>query len=132
MDKIKYNKKHEAYEITFDVWGKQTLVLFFTDDQQEILDNLSTIAAKLDKINSRKTKFAEIMLKGKWYNRNTYPFLEASELADAIFAASLSVDFDDGEIYINIVIAASEDYLGGKLAVEVGCDNGIEVLGWDE
>lgn len=132
MDKIKYNENHEAYEITYNVWGKPTLVLFFTDDQQEILDNLSEIAVKLDKINSRKAKFAEIMIEGKWYNRSAHLFLEASELAEAIFAAYLSVDFDDGEIYINIEIAAADDYLGGKLAVEVGIDNGIEVLGWSE
>ena len=89
MDKIKYNEKHEAYEITYNVWGKPTLVLFFTDDQQEILDNLSEIAVKLDKINSRKAKFAEIMIEGKWYNRSAHLFLEASELAEAIFAAYL-------------------------------------------
>lgn len=131
MDKIKYNEKHEAFEITFDVWGKPALVLFFVEDQQTIIENLSAIAAKLEKINSKKNKFAEMIYSGGWFNHRKYPFIEVSELADALFAAYLSVDIDDGEIYVNIVAAGRDDYLGGKLSIEIGADNGIEILGWD-
>lgn len=132
MNGIKYNEKHEAYEITFDVWGKPTLVLFFTEEQQTIIDNLSAIAAKLDKINSKKRKFVQMMYDGGWFNHRKYPFIEVSELDEAVFAAYLSVDFDDDEIFISIIAAGQDDYLGGKLTIEVGGDNGIEILGWAE
>ncbi len=132
VDTIRYNEKHEAFEITFDIWDKPTLVLFFVDDQQVIIDNLSVIAAKLDKISSKKSKLAQMIYDGGWFNHQTYPFIEASELADAMFAAYLSVDIDEGEIFVNIAAAAKDDYFGGILNIEIGDDNGIEILGWDE
>ena len=82
MDKIKYNEKHEAYEITYNVWGKPTLVLFFTDDQQEILDNLSDAKTVVQGIGSNLDEHIKIADSFSFTIDKTTVTLRDIEIAD--------------------------------------------------
>ena len=67
MNQIKYNEKEEAFEISYKLWEKDVTIRFYVENQQEIMDNFSEIAQKLDKLNRNKKKIAEIISDEGYY-----------------------------------------------------------------
>jgi len=123
MNHIKYNEKEEAFEITYKLWENEVTVRFYVEEQQEIMDNFSEIAQKLDKVNRNKKKIAEIIISEGYYDG----FSET--LADSLQITSAYIDIDED----GVVVCFYVDNIDGDLtplSMELGTDNGIEIVGW--
>lgn len=123
MDQIHYNEKQEAYEITYKLWEKEVIIRFYVEEQQEIMDNFSEIAQKLDKVNRDKRNIAEIIADEGYYSG-------ASEtLADSLQITSAYVDVDEDGVVLCFYVDSTDGYLP-PLSIELGVDNDIEIVGW--
>lgn len=123
MNQIQYNEKQEAYEITYKLWEKEVIIRFYVEEQQEIMDNFSEIAQKLDKVNRNKKKIAEIIADEGYYGG-------ASEtLAESLQITSAYVDVDEDGVVVCFNVDSTDGYLP-PLSMELGVDNGIEIVGW--
>lgn len=123
MNQIKYNEKEEAFEITYKLWEKDVTVRFYVEEQQEIMDNFSEIAQKLDKVNRNKKKIAEIISDEGYYDG----FSET--LADNLQITSAYIDVDEDGVVVCFYVDSNDGYLK-PLSMELGYDNGIEIVGW--
>lgn len=123
MNQIKYNEKEEAYEITYKLWDNEVTVRFYVEEQQEIMDNFSEIAQKLDKVNRNKKKIAEIISDEGYYDG----FSET--LAENLQITSAYIDVDEDGVVVCFYVDSTDGYLQ-PLSMELGADNGIEVTGW--
>lgn len=122
MGQIKYNKKEEAFEISYKLWEREVTVRFYVEEESEIMDNFSEIAQKLDKLNRNKKKIAEIIADEGYYSG-------ASEiLADCLQITSAYIDIDEDGVVICFNVDSTDGYLT-PLSMELGYDNGIEVTG---
>ncbi len=125
MDKIKYNEKEEAYEISYKLWDKDVTVRFYTDDQQEIFSHFTDIAQKLDKVNSSKQKIADILARHKYFGGNA----DGDSIKEHISVQSAYFDLDDDGAVLCLTIGCSDMYFVDDFSVEIDTDNGIEVTG---
>lgn len=119
---LKYNEKEEAFEITYKLWENDVTVRFYVEEQQEIMDNFSEIAQKLDKVNRNKKKIAEIIAGEGYYDG----FSET--LADNLQVTSAYIDVDEDGVVVCFNVDSADGYLQ-PLSMELGADNGIEVTG---
>lgn len=135
MSGIKYNEEQEAYELEYTLWGGQVRVLFYVDSENEIMDGLTEIADKLERINRNKDKIAAVIMREGWYEKGSFPMLDEKKFSDSLSIADAFVDMeeDDGmnAAVIRFIVTSSEGYLKGRLAVEIETDNGMEIVGWD-
>ncbi|MDE5772216.1 MAG: hypothetical protein K2I06_11430 [Ruminococcus sp.] len=122
MNQIQYNEKEEAYEITYKLWDNAVTVRFYVEEQQEIMDNFSEIAQKLDKLNRNKKKIAEIIADEGYYGGLS------ETLAECLQITSAYVDVDDDGVVVCFNVDSTDGYLV-PLTMELGADNGIEVTG---
>lgn len=122
MNQIKYNEKEEAFEITYKLWEKNVTVRFYVEEQQEIMDNFSEIAQKLDKVNRNKRKIAEIISDKGYYGGLS------ETLADSLQITSAYIDVDEDGVVVCFNVDSTDGYLQ-PLSMELGADNGIEVVG---
>lgn len=122
MNQIKYNEKEEAFEITYKLWENDVTVRFYVEEQQEIMDNFSEIAQKLDKLNRNKKKIAEIIADDGYYGGLS------ETLADCLQITSAYIDVDDDGVVVCFNVDSTDGYLQ-PLSMELGVDNGIEVVG---
>lgn len=122
MNQIKYNEKEEAFEITYKLWENDVTVRFYVEEQQEIMDNFSEIAQKLDKLNRNKKKIAEIISDDGYYGGLS------ETLADCLQITSAYIDVDDDGVVVCFNVDSTDGYLH-PLSMELGVDNGIEVVG---
>ena len=67
MSNIKYNEKEEAYELPYKLWGTTQTVRFYTENEEDIMKNLSEIAKKLDKLDGSKNTIAEMIIDDGYY-----------------------------------------------------------------
>lgn len=123
MSRIKYNEKEEAFEISYKLWENEVTVRFYVEEESEIMDNFSEIAQKLDKLNRNKKKISEIIADEGYYDG----FSET--LSDNIQITSAYVDIDEDGVVVCFNVDSRDGYLS-PLAMELGIDNGIEVVGW--
>lgn len=123
MNQIKYNEKEEAFEITYKLWDNETTIRFYVEEQQEIMDNFSEIAQKLDKVNRNKKKIAEIIADEGYYGGLS------ETLAECLQITSAYVDVDEDGVVVCFDVYSTDGYLA-PLSMELGTDNSIEVLGW--
>lgn len=123
VNQIQYNEKQEAYEITYKLWEKEIIIRFYVEEQQEIMDNFSEIAQKLDKVNRDKKNIAEIIADEGYYSG-------ASEtLAESLQITSAYVDIDEDGVVVCFCVESTDGYLA-PLSVELGVDSDIEIVGW--
>ncbi len=122
MNQIQYNEKEEAYEITYKLWDNEVTVRFYVEEQQEIMDNFSEIAQKLDKLNRNKKKIAEIIADEGYYGGLS------ETLAECLQITSAYVDVDEDGVVVCFNVDSTDGYLV-PLNMELGTDNGIEVTG---
>lgn len=122
MNQIKYNEKEEAYEITYRLWDNEVTVRFYVEEQQEIMDNFSEIAQKLDKVNRNKKKIAEIISDEGYYGGLS------ETLAECLKITSAYIDVDEDGVVVCFNVDSTDGYLQ-PLSMELGADNGIEVTG---
>lgn len=122
MNQIRYNEKEEAYEITYRLWDNEVTVRFYVEEQQEIMDNFSEIAQKLDKLNRNKKKIAEIISDEGYYGGLS------ETLAECLQITSAYVDVDEDGVVVCFNVDSTDGYLV-PLTMELGTDNGIEVTG---
>ncbi|MDE5619423.1 MAG: hypothetical protein K2I80_02715 [Ruminococcus sp.] len=122
MNQIQYNEKEEAYEITYKLWDNSVTVRFYVEKQQEIMDNFSEIAQKLDRLNRNKKKIAEIIADEGYYGGLS------ETLAECLQITSAYVDVDEDGVVVCFNVDSTDGYLV-PLTMELGADNGIEVTG---
>ena len=122
MNQIQYNEKEEAYEITYKLWDNAVTVRFYVEEQQEIMDNFSEIAQKLDRLNRNKKKIAEIISDEGYYGGLS------ETLAECLQITSAYVDVDEDGVVVCFNVDSTDGYLV-PLTMELGADNGIEVTG---
>lgn len=122
MNQIKYNEKEEAFEITYKLWEKNVTIRFYVEEQQEIMDNFSEIAQKLDKVNRNKKKIAEIISDEGYYGGLS------ETLAENLQITSAYIDIDEDGVVVCFNVDSTDGYLQ-PLSMELGADNGIEVVG---
>ncbi len=122
MNQIKYNEKEEAFEIMYKLWEREVTVRFYVEEQQEIMDNFSEIAQKLDKLNRNKKKIAEIISDEGYYGGLS------ETLAECLQVTSAYIDVDEDGVVLCFNVDSTDGYLT-PLSMELGADNGIEVTG---
>lgn len=123
MDQIRYNKREEAYEITYKLWEKDMTVRFYVEEQKTIIDNISEIAQKLDKINNGRKRIAEAIASGGYYRGF------AETLAENMQMNSVYVDIDDDGVVVCFTVEGTDGCLA-PIAVEYGFEDMTEVVGW--
>lgn len=127
MDKIRYNEEQEAFEISYELWGKKVTVLLYMEDQAEIMDNLSEIADKLGKLDRNKKRIAEIIKRDGRYDKKKYPLLTVAELESKMEIESAFVDYDDDGVVLGATIVDENGALGEGVIVELLADGGLEI-----
>ncbi|MDE5936871.1 MAG: hypothetical protein K2G83_05645 [Ruminococcus sp.] len=106
MSNIVYNEQQEAFELPYKLWDKMMTVRFYTENEQDIINNLSSIAMQLESVNGGKTKISEIIVGEGFYNG-------AEEvLSEHICLESIYVDIDDDEIVVCFTVSSSDGYMG--------------------
>lgn len=129
MNKIQYNSKEEAYEIKYKLWDKEITVRFYVEDQQEIMDNFSAIAQKLDMVNRSKNKIAEMIVDEGYYEGS----IESLEKCICITKAYIDIDYADEnetEVVVCFTVAGTDGYMS-DLAVELYGDD-FEITGYSD
>ncbi len=126
MNKINYNEKEEAYEITYKIWDFDVTVRFYVDDQQEIMDNFSDIAQKLDKVNRNRKKIADILARDRRFNDG---YMSDESLEEHIAVESAYFDIDEDGTVMCFTIKSHDEFFLDKFGFEIGTDDGIEVTG---
>lgn len=130
---MKYNEMQEAYEIKYTLWEKDDItVRLYFEDQQEILDRISDIASKLDKINRNRKKVTEVIIRDGWIEKSAIGELSADEVAKTLYITSASVEADEDGMILGVNISCEKEYFEGILTVELVWDDSLEVVGWLE
>lgn len=133
MDGLKYNEMQEAYEIKYTLWDKDDItVRLYFEDQQEILDRISDIAIKLDKINRNRKKVTEILIRDGWINKAIIGSATAEDVEKTLYITSASVEADEDGMILSVNIACEKEYLKAEISVELVWDDSLEVVGWLE
>ena len=127
MDKIRYNEEQEAFEISYEIWGKPVKVLFYMEDQQDIMDNISDIADKLGRVERNKSKLAEIIKRDGKYDKKKFPLLTSAQIEEIMEIESAFVDEDDDGLVLSISVSAKNGALGEGIMIELLGDGSIEV-----
>lgn len=123
MDQIRYNEREEAFEITYKLWDKDMTVRFYVEEQKTIIDNISEIARKLEKVNTSKKQIAKTIAESGFYKGF------AETLADNMQMNSAYVDIDEDGAVVCFTVEGTDGCLA-PLAVEYGFDDMTEVVGW--
>lgn len=124
MNMIKYNEKEEAYEIVYKIWEKDATIRFYVEEQQDIMDNFSDVAAKLDRLNRSKSSIAQLVCDEGYYEGVAETFEQGMLLVKAY------VDIDDDGVVLCFSVNNNDGYLKNPLSLELYEDE-FEVLGWD-
>ena len=125
MNKIKYNEKEEAYEIVYKIWEKDMTVRFYVEEQEDIMENISESAAKLDRLNRSKSTVVRLVADDGYYEG------AAETLEDFIMLVKAYVDIDEDEIVLCFTVNSTDGYMKSPLSMEL-FDNEFEILGWDD
>ncbi|WP_294469269.1 hypothetical protein [uncultured Ruminococcus sp.] len=127
MDKIRYNEEQEAFEIDYELWGQKVTVLFYMEEQQEIIENISEIADKLGKLDRNKSKIAEVIKRDGCYDKKKFPLITIAELEAQMKIESAFVDMDEDGVVLGATVVTKNGALGEGVMVEVLGDGALEV-----
>lgn len=105
MSNIVYNKQQEAFELPYKLWNKMMTVRFYTENEQDIMDNLSNIAMQLETVNGAKTKISRIIADEGLYNGAEEVLLKH------ICLESIYVDIDEDEIVVCFTVSSNDGYM---------------------
>lgn len=122
MSNIRYNEEQEAFELPYKLWDSMITVRFYTDSEDDIMTNLSDIAAKLETVNGGKKKIAQLAADEGYYEG------AAETLAENIVLDSIYVDIDEDEIVVVFYVSSNDGYMN-SLACEL-YDDEFELTGW--
>ena len=126
MSNISYNKQEEAYELPYKLWGETMTVRFYVDDEKQIMDNLSSIAKKLAKLDGSRRQIAELLIDEGYYEGG-----DPDALAKKLSLESPYVDFDDEDIILCFDVGTDDGYMRSSAHAELFGDM-FEVTGWVE
>lgn len=121
MSNIIYNEKQEAYELPYKIWDNMITVRFYTESEDEIMQNLGTIANQLEYVNSKKNAVAALIADEGLYNG------APETLAGFITLESIYIDIDEDGIVICFNVSSSDGYMN-PVSVELYEDD-FEVIG---
>lgn len=125
MSNIKYNEKEEAFELPYKLWDEMKIVRFYTDSEQDIMNNLKVIAANLAKLDGSRKKLAELIM-----DDGHFDYAEPDTLAESLQLSGIYVDIDEDEIVVCFCIGSDDyDTDGKKLNIEL-YDGEFEIIGW--
>ncbi|MBQ8967774.1 hypothetical protein [Ruminococcus sp.] len=127
MDKIRYNEEQEAFEIDYQLWGKSVTVLFYMEDQQEIIGNISEIADLLGRLDRNKKRIAEIIKRDGRYDKKKFPLLTSAEIEEQMKIESAFVDMDEDGIVLGATAVTDNGALGEGVMVELLSDGSLEI-----
>ncbi|MDE6775200.1 MAG: hypothetical protein K2J37_02695 [Ruminococcus sp.] len=105
MSNIRYNEEQEAFELPYKLWDRMITVRFYTDSEEDIMNNLSDIAVKLETVNGGKKKIAQIAADEGYYEGS------AETLAENIVLKDIYVDIDDEEIVVCFTVSSDDGYM---------------------
>ena len=125
MSNIKYNEKEEAFELPYKLWDEMMTVRFYVEDEQTIMDNLSDIAAKLEKVNGSKDRIVRLIEDEGYSEGSTDKFMSGIK----IISIYVDIDEEDGAV-VCFSVDCSNGSLIDKLSLEL-YDDEFEILGWD-
>lgn len=124
MSNIKYNEQEEAFELPYNIWDTSQIVRFYVDDESEIMNNLTSIAEKLAKVDGGKNQMATMLIDDGYYKGG-----DPEALAKILVIENVYVDIDEDEIVVCFDTGTDDGYMQGYVHVELF--SGIfEITGW--
>ena len=124
MSNIMYNEHEEAYELPYKIWGEMMTVRFYTESEETIISNLSSIAKKLAKLDGSRRQLADIII-----DEGYYEGADPDALAKLLELRNVHIDLDDGDIIVCFDTGTHDGYMQGFVYVELFADM-FEVTGW--
>lgn len=105
MSNIRYNGEQEAFELPYKIWDNMITVRFYTESENDIMQNLGNIAGQLEFVNSGKNTIAELISDEGYYNGDN------ESLAKYLCLESIYVDIDEDEIVVCFTVSSSDGYM---------------------
>lgn len=105
MSNIKYNEQQEAFELPYKLWDNMITVRFYAESEDDIMQNLSSIAGQLEFVNNSKTTIAGLISDERLYNGDD------DALKDFLCLESIYVDIDEDEIVVCFTVSSSDGYM---------------------
>ena len=124
MSNISYNKQEEAFELPYKLWDETMTVRFYVDDEKQIMDNLSSIAKKLAKLDGSRRQLAEIII-----DEGYYEGADPDALAKLLKLRNVHIDLDDGDVIVCFDTGTHDGYMQNFVYVELFADM-FEITGW--
>ena len=99
-------------------------VRFYVDDEKQIMDNLSSIAKKLAKLDGSRRQIAEIIIDEGYYEGS-----DADALAKLLELRNVHIDLDDGDVIVCFDTGTNDGYMQNFVYVELFAEM-FEITGW--
>ena len=106
MSNIQYNAREEAYELPYKLWDTPQTVRFYTENEDDIMKNLSVIAQKLSRVDGSKQQLAEMIIDQGYYEGGS-----PEALAKILELRNVYVDMDDEEIVVCFDTGTDDGYM---------------------
>lgn len=126
MSNIKYNKQEEAFELPYKLWDSTMIVRFYTDKENDIMNNLKAVAEKLAKLDGSRRNIAELLIDEGYYEGG-----DADALAKILALENPYVDFCDDDTVLCFDVSTSDGYMKAPAHAELFGDI-FEITGWAE
>ena len=126
MSNIKYNKQEEAFELPYKLWDSTMIVRFYTDEEDDIMNNLKAVAEKLAKLDGSHRNIAELLIDEGYYEGG-----DADALAKILALENPYVDFCDDDTVLCFDVSTSDGYMKAPAHAELFGDI-FEITGWAE
>ena len=105
MSNIKYNEEQEAFELPYKLWDNMITVRFYADSENDIMENLSSIAMQLETVNGGRNAIARLISEENLYNGDD------DALKDFLCLDSIYVDVDDEEIVVCFTVSSVDGFM---------------------
>ena len=105
MSNIKYNEEQEAFELPYKLWDNMITVRFYADSENDIMENLSSIAMQLETVNGGRNAIARLISDENLYNGDD------DALKDFLCLDSIYVDVDDEEIVVCFTVSSVDGFM---------------------
>lgn len=105
MSNIRYNQEQEAFELPYKLWDKMITVRFYADSENDIIQNLSSIAGQLETVNGGKSAVARLIADEGLYNGDD------ECLKDVLCLESVYVDIDEDEIVVCFTVSTIDGFM---------------------
>lgn len=105
MSNLKYNEEDESFELPYMLWDKMMKVRFYAESEDDIMNNLSEIAMKIETINGGKNKLSQILADEGLYEGSLESLIKTIALDD-IYA-----DIDEDGVVFCFTVSSSDGYM---------------------